>query len=349
MMQKEEFRNRIAGSLMAGAIGDALGYEVEFDRWREIERKFGKTGIRELVLHGGKALISDDTQMTLFTLEGMLLGLEREKETGYHVLPEDNIYDAYLCWLKTQYPDEATPESLWEEASELLRIPEMRHRRAPGNTCLSALCSGKMGTIEEPINHSKGCGGVMRTAPLGFTRGMGDPIVNGAKGAAIPHGHPMGYVPAGMLSGIVETILFEEKMPLEEIIFRNLKKAEAQFAGCEGMDAFSAMVRKAADLSKTDENDVAAIESIGGGWVGDEALAVAIYCVLKYENNITEALISAVNHSGDSDSTAAIAGNILGTYLGIQAIDPEWIRNTELSEKIMKMASQAADAFYPLQ
>ena len=53
-------------------------------------------------------------------------------------------------------------------SSCLLDIKEIFAQRAPGNTCISALESGAMGTIEKHINDSKGCGGVMRAAPVGM-------------------------------------------------------------------------------------------------------------------------------------------------------------------------------------
>ncbi len=61
------------GCLVGGAIGDALGWPVEFLELEEIIHRFGEGGIRDLVLSSsGKAEITDDTQMTLFTAEGIL-------------------------------------------------------------------------------------------------------------------------------------------------------------------------------------------------------------------------------------------------------------------------------------
>ena len=48
----------------------------------------------------------------------------------------------------------------------------MRQLRAPGNTCLSAVRAGVTGTVMHAINPSKGCGAVMRTAPIGLIEGV---------------------------------------------------------------------------------------------------------------------------------------------------------------------------------
>ena len=341
--------DKIKGCLMGGAVGDALGYEVEFADWNSIRRRFGNQGIQDLATHGGKARFSDDTQMTLFTCEGMVLGFWRSEERGTGAEVAWYVYQAYLCWLMTQGSKKRKKEPiepLWEHTSELLCEPGMNVRRAPGNTCLSALCSENMGTIETPLNNSKGCGGVMRTAPLGFMQCWGPPIIKGAEVGAITHGHPGGWMPAGMLSDIIFRIMYGEVKTLREIVEDSISKTISTWGDLVYTHEFIEMIRNAISLADTDTVDVDAIHSIGGGWVGDEALAIAIYCCLKYSDDLRRALISAVNHSGDSDSTGAIAGNILGAYLGYEAIPDEWIQKIELQDLILKEAediSKVAD------
>lgn len=80
------------------------------------------------------------------------------------------------------------------------------------------------------------------------------------------------------------------------------------------------MIDKAIDLANEDVDDLEAIRELGQGWVAEETLAIAIYCALKYSNDFDKALIASVNHSGDSDSTGAVTGNILGAYLGLSGI-----------------------------
>ena len=50
-------------------------------------------------------------------------------------------------------------------------MPELYSRRAPGGTCLSAIIQGNPGSVNNPINNSKGCGGIMRVAPLALHYG----------------------------------------------------------------------------------------------------------------------------------------------------------------------------------
>jgi len=342
-MDREYLYDKIAGCLMAGALGDALGLEVEFSSWDGIRRRFGEGGIRKPETHDGLARISDDTQMTLFTNEGMVLGYWRARERGIGAPVEDYIYHAYLCWYETQGCKPPRPSG-WESSSELLKVPGLHVRQAPGNTCLNALGSGRMGTVDEPVNQSKGCGGVMRTAPLGFMKCWGSPLEKGAAAAAITHGHPGGWAPGGMLSDIVHRLIYgDPTIPLEDVVLTSLRATEARWDLPE-VHAFGDKVRSAVRLSHTDTPDVEAIHSLGGGWVGNEALAIAVYSSLRHPDDIPAALISAVNHSGDSDSTGAIAGNILGARLGLKALPRNWVRRLELTDVILAQAENAVRA-----
>ena len=336
-MDKE---SKIKGCLIAGALGDALGYKVEFMTWNVIRMHYGEKGITELPLTCGKAVFSDDTQMTLFTCEAMLS--TRRKSLNWY------LQQSYLNWLRTQgvkrikhsFFKKEKVEAPPELDSSLAKIPEMNVLRAPGNTCISALCDGGTGTTSRPVNDSKGCGGVMRVAPLGFTNKWGTPALRAAEAAAITHGHPLGWMPAGMLADIIYRICHSEKS-LEEIIRDSLKTTANRWPGRD-IYTLTALVNKAIRFSKSDMADVEAIHQLGGGWVAEEALAIAIYSVLKHQDNIKDALICAVNHSGDSDSTGAIAGNILGAYLGYEAIPKDWEENLELKEVILGMAKNLA-------
>ena len=73
-----------------------------------------------------------------------------------------------------------------------------------------------------------------------------------------------------------------------------------------------------------------ALVQLGGGWVGEEALAMSLYCALAARDFET-AIIVAVNHSGDSDSTGAITGNLLGAALGMAPLPARWLKPLELA------------------
>lgn len=328
------FRDRVRGCLIAGAAGDALGYEVEFTSLGSICSRFGQAGIREYVTdrETGKAIISDDTQMTLFTANGLLL---QEGHPGERT-PESWIYTAYLDWLETQESVACPPKLCW-----LREIPELRKLRAPGGTCLNALRYGDMGSVDEPINNSKGCGGIMRVAPVavyGRTKGWdaAKTAALGAEAAAITHGHPFGWMSAAALTDIVYRILGGDDV--STAVYECMDDMERIYEDNPWSAKLTRGMRLAVGLAKNNASDAENIRQLGEGWVGEEALYIAVYCAVKYADDLDGALAAAVNHNGDSDSTGAITGNILGACLGYEAVSEKWKANLELHDVILEIA-----------
>lgn len=333
---KENYR----GCLFGGAVGDAFGSAVEFLSIDVIREKYGEAGITDLELgESGFAEITDDTQMTLFTAEGMLRAIKGGNERViWH--PTTAIYDAYQRWLVTQgYPKHEQYEDIYD--GWLLEVKELHASRAPGNTCLSALLSREMGTIEKPINNSKGCGAVMRVAPVALALPSDKEHIFkvGAESGAITHGHPSGYLSAGALAYIIAAII--EGSDLLEAVMQ----AVGVLKEYEGHEECLTALTNAVELADSGLTDSEAFEKLGEGWVGEEALAIAVYCALKYRDDFKKAIIASVNHSGDSDSTGAITGNIVGAYLGLSSIPEEWVKKLELRGVIMRMADDLLSCY----
>lgn len=328
MKRNQEF---FRGCLIGGAIGDALGWPVEFLQLHEIVKRYGPEGIQELKYNSsGKAEITDDTQMTLFTAEGILRAETRGNVKGICHQPSV-VFFAYQRWMLTQGYSRVE-EYEWIYDGWLLGLPELHSRRAPGNTCLSALENREQGSMTEPKNTSKGCGGVMRVAPAGLFYNKEQAFTMGAEFAALTHGHPSGYLSAGALSFLIASII--EGQDIKNAVKDTIMKLEDY----DNREECTQFILKALELSERDIADGDAIRQLGEGWVGEEALAISIYCSLKYQDDFKKALTTAVNHNGDSDSTGAITGNILGAYLGINRIPSDWVEHVELSESILQIS-----------
>lgn len=218
----------------------------------------------------------------------------------------------------------------------------MYSRRAPGNTCLSALEQGGEGTPENPINTSKGCGGIMRVAPIGlYFNGTRKPVEEidrlGAEAAALTHGHALGWMPAAALVHIVHEISQDDASILDAVLHA-LNKIDEIWPENKHRDYFTGLIEKAIDLASAGINDQKAIGQLGEGWVAEETLAIAVYCALKYPTDFDKALIASVNHKGDSDSTGAVTGNILGAKLGLSGIPQKYLDHLELKDVIMEIA-----------
>ena len=216
----------------------------------------------------------------------------------------------------------------------------LHHRRAPGNTCLSALMTGTFGTIEDPINHSKGCGGVMRAAPAGFfSENIEQAFRIGAETAAITHGHPSGYWSAGALAAMIHGLLAGSDLP------DAIESARALAANASRGDETAEAIGVAIALTKRGLPSSEDLEGLGGGWVGEEALSIAVACALAADEiGVEAALALAVTHSGDSDSTGSICGNLLGIVRGTRAMPAVWVNSVEGGDTIGRLAADCTAA-----
>ncbi len=328
---------RIRGSLLGGAVGDALGAAVEFLSLAQLRNQFGPAGVRDYApAYGRRGAITDDTQMTLFTAEGVLRAWVRGEQRGICGV-SGVIHHAYLRWLLTQgerpeHFDERIGTDGW-----LFATKGLHSRRAPGNTCLSALrCADSLTGPEIARNNSKGCGGVMRVAPVGLFASMigGDDRVFGmaADAAALTHGHPSGYLSAGHLAVTIASLLRGDRLPAA------LDAADVQLRAREHHGEVAEAVAAARALAAKGRPTPEEVESLGGGWVAEEALALAVCCALAAQD-FADGVLLAANHSGDSDSAAAITGNLLGAELGVTAIPAAWLDELELRLEIERLAS----------
>ncbi len=336
--EKSTVQGRFHGCLLGGAVGDALGAPVEFMSRTEILRRFGAEGITQYVpAYGDLGTITDDTQMTLFTAEGLIRGWVRGCFKGVTTYSGVTAH-AYLRWLQTQGGrpkcdiDFGADEPGW-----LFQQRQLHSRRAPGNTCLSALRA--MSSLGEPArNDSKGCGGVMRVAPVGLFvwrlrqhKSPYEAFRLGTELAALTHGHPTGALTGGVLAALILMLTdgasLREAITVAKVVLRLQPDHEETLRAIE-----MAEVLAASGLP----HDVA-IARLGQGWIAEEALAISIYCALV-ARNFKQGVIWAVNHDGDSDSTGAIVGNLLGAIHGAKAIPAEWLEPLELREVITELA-----------
>ncbi|GAA3026282.1 ADP-ribosylglycohydrolase family protein [Streptomyces glomeratus] len=334
------YRARVRGALLGGAVGDALGYPVEFVSLDRIRALHGARGVTGLVPGAGGVVgrVTDDTQMTLFTVEGLRQAHQRERHKGIGGGWSRLVREAYGRWFDTQRLS-GPPEG----ADGLAAQPWLYARRAPGNACLSGLAQdfvpdpqAELGRPGPVNSDSKGCGAVMRSAPFGLTRVPADTaFAMAARSAQTTHGHPTGYYSAGAFAAIVAHLV--EGDSLEGAVLR----AARLLARYPGHEETTDALREALDLAAEGSPTAERVETLGGGWVGEQALAIAVYCALV-EPDVRRALLLSVNHSGDSDSTGAICGNLLGAHHGDHGMPHEWLERLEGRAEITVVADDLA-------
>lgn len=337
-----ELKRRWRGCLIGGAVGDALGAPVEFKSLEEIRAELGPGGVHGyLEAFGRFGAITDDTQMAMFTTEGLLRAYTHGALQG-SVDVAAIVDHAYLRWLHTQRSSAPVQPVLdgW-----LVNETALYASRVPGATVMQSL-QRKQFPGERPRNHSKGAGGAMRVAPVGLYcarlhEGMSDERVArhalelGAEIASLTHGHPTGQLAAGAVAALVA------------LLARGRALAEALDLACAllerrpGHDETLAAIVRARELAAAGPASADQIARLGEGWIAEEAVAIAVYSALA-AGEFDAGVRLAVNHDGDSDTTGAIAGNLLGVLHGIESIPTRFTNGLELVDALVALADDLA-------
>lgn len=333
------------GCLMGYAIGDAFGAPIEFMNEVQIASVFGEEGLRQLVIPPNQkyALITDDTQLLMFTCEGLIRSQTRACRKNKERTDEGisiALHRAYLRWLYTQ----GLQTSRWGQRDYdgwLVKVKRLHAYREPGVTCLTALGKGYRGTKESPINESLGCGCVGRAMPIGLIEEEERVFEIASRSAAITHGHPIAYLSAATLAYITHGLI--EGNTILEAVTKSIERLKQEPEG----EAILSLIEKAVTLAQEGEPSKEKLESLGTGFVAHEVLAMAIYSALAYSEDYEKAILLAINQSGDSDSVGAITGGILGAYLGIEKIPAEYIQKVELHEELQTLAQDLLTWYLP--
>ena len=288
------------------AIGDALGASTEFLSLAQIKLKYGQKGITDLP---DPALYTDDTQMSIAIAEALIRSGEKDIE---EIMV--GVKDEFIKWYHS--PD---------------------NTRAPGRTCLTGVAKMEQGLhwSESGVAGSKGCGSAMRAAPIGYLY-QNDPgklrEVAHATGICT-HGHPTADAACIGAAYLV-------KLALDGITPENMINDLLDFTGGISGEWDKAIVKVKKCLDWEDEEK--ALKYLGEGWIGEEAVALSLYCFLKYPDSYEKVVIRGANTDGDSDSIACIGGSLSGAYLGADAIPNHWIQQIEKTEYLDELAERFA-------
>lgn len=303
---------RAQAILLGAAIGDALGYPVEFRPLPQIKADYGPAGITELP---DPALFTDDTQMTIALTEGVLnAGLDAEIDAIMQ-----SVGERFSAWYARQ--------------------SEPGYARAPGSACLagSARFASGIPWQQSGGEGSKGCGAAMRVAALGYLYQHDAVRLKevAAASALITHRHPVALASAVGAAFAVKYAL--DGVPVGDL----MRRIDEVTRGLS--DEFSDTLLRLGHVGGWVDEE-AAMRHIGEGWVGDEAVALALYCVIRHPNDYVACIRRGANMTGDSDSVASIAGGIFAARLGIEAIPAAWRSRIEGRATLTDLAARMAAA-----
>ncbi|MFX1253644.1 MAG: ADP-ribosylglycohydrolase family protein [Promethearchaeota archaeon] len=297
-------KDKIYGYLFGSALGDALGAPVEFMPLELIKSRYGEAGIQ---MPPKSAIWTDDTEMMISLTKGLLpVFLEDSLETIMQ-----SVSKSFIAWLDN---------------------PGL----APGNTCMRGAYALKQGVNwrKSGVKTSKGCGSAMRSGTVGLFYHNNPPKlreVASASGIAT-HGHPTADAACIGAAFLIKYAL-EGKDPAyyPELLLNVVGGISNEFD--EIISNTDMLVKELVPPSK-------ALPQLGQGWVGEEAVALALYCVMTNPNDYVAGVRQAVNITGDSDSVGCIAGGILGTRLGVQGIPDDWIERLDEKDRLIKLGEE---------
>ena len=330
-------RDRIRGAMIGCAAGDALGYPVEALSEAAIVERYGLRGITDYDLdENGTARITADTQLMLLSANGILFAHTRGALRGI-MAPVYPYFDAfYMDWYRLQTTERASRSRVgWINA-----YPALSAKRAPSPTSMRVFSSDKFGSMDEPVNDSKGSGCLLRTVPIGLSY-SDDPaylLDLAANTAALTHGNEVAWMASRALALIISLIIHQE-LSITEAVNKTLKALDKSFPDSRTVVyELSRTIRSAMSLATSASSDLDAIHALGKGWVAEEALAIGLLSALRHENDIAGAMTFAANHGGDSNTTAAIAGTLVGARIGFNAIPDRFVDRLELVDVILELA-----------
>ena len=260
---------RIMNSIRMGALCDALGEPLEF-----------KTKDFDNVTYDDYE-ITDDTQMTLFVMEGLTQG---------------NVKEALLEWYCTQsYGNDIKDPICW-----FYKDKRMHKQMAPGCTCISSL-EELYYNNEREKNNSKGNGALIRSAPYGMLNCDSVEAYEKAYNSAVSSG----------IFAYMINIILKENISIEEAT----KRAIEYLKDIKNTEEIIKLLESALYLSNNPDKNP--YDYLGEGWVAEECLAIAVYSALFYEKtkDLNKAIKLAIHHKGDSDSTGAVFGNLVGLFI----------------------------------
>ncbi len=289
------------------ALGDALGYATEFLSLAQIKQQFGANGICD---PPDPALYSDDTQMTLALTRGLLeAGLKADLDVQM-----TSVGSHFIEWLHSK-----------------------ENNRAPGKTCIAGIERFEAGSSWHTagISQSKGSGSAMRMATLGYLYCDDEARLREVARASggITHRHPT--ADAAALAAAYAVKLALDGVPVAQFLPRIM-------AFTDGISAeFDAVLYRIGHAGAW-TNEEAALDHIGLGWTGEEAVALALYCVIRYPDDYAACIRRAANSNGDSDTIACIAGGIMGARLGLNTIPAAWRARCEHRDLLVDLARRMA-------
>nr|WP_246300652.1 ADP-ribosylglycohydrolase family protein [Actinopolyspora biskrensis] len=347
------WQSRFVRCVRGCAAGEALGGAVTAETWREIRDRYGSEGIREYVPAGyPSGRIGSETQLLLFTLEGVVRAGVAGRGDDSPRLPTRQVQHACQRWLHTQHLSWARAAGEFlstapEPDGWLVEQRALFQTRTPGRTMMRTLIAfakgqREMGAPETPDNDSDGSTALLRAVPAAlWSREDAETFHAAAELASLTHGHRDVRLSTGVLAVLVARLLRGASIP------------EGITAALETLDEHPesgnvrAGVTAALELAESGVVPPEHVENtLGSGFKAVEALGIGLYSALSAHGDFAQGLRTAVNHSGNSAACGAVSGGLLALS-SPETMGEHWFLELELRDTVERMATDATLEFGP--
>lgn len=347
--------SKFRGMFLAEACGDALGYPLDKLSVKKIIRLYGPFGLRTPVRTKKtqfQAQVSANTQTMLATADGIFWA------DAKHLACAEGVYRGYMRWFYSQTGEEPRRgQRTWmrrqphERAFCLVREKFMHARRSMGDTSLAALESMERGSLKNKVNDNPNSEPLVRSAPLGllYAGRPKEAFYEGVRCAVLTHSHPLSYYSAATVAAIIAALAGGLSLP------KALAEAARLLSEADGTDEILAMLEAAVQQANEHPagrdapwSHIDSLTSFGAGEAAQEALAIAVYCVMACDDPF-EALITAANHDGRSSVTAALAGAIEGVRFGSEFLPSSWVDSLEQHDLIGEVGEKVFETYEKAQ
>ncbi|CAM5260261.1 ADP-ribosylglycohydrolase family protein [Streptomyces tanashiensis] len=330
--EQQDFRARVRGCLLGGALGDALGAGGDGRTLAELREAHGPDGLGDPVpAFGRRGAVTAATQMALFTVDGLIRAQVRRDTGAWH--PPTDVHRAHLRWAATQRdwgPDERRKDNGWLAREEWLYA-----RRNPPRACLTGLGDDLLGTLDKPKNpDAADSGALVRSAPFGLLVGWEPQLVCqlAVECAAQTHGAAAAGLAAGAFAVTVHGLARGGSVEAA------VAGAVEQLAVRPGHEPVTEALDRALGAVREGAPDADRVTALGAGEdLAEGQLAAAVYCALVGED-VRHGLRLAVNHDGPSAVTGALTGALLGALHGETALPPAWLAELEGRATVLELA-----------
>lgn len=309
-----------AGCLVGGALGDALGYS--------------------LIQDSSELVLSDVTQLALFTIEGLLWSDLRKKRFG-KASYASSCFFSYQRWLSTQGKKLGDPDYAWvlddkrfEIRSGLRQAKELNHVRSTDSSMadiLSGIVNQDYGTKETPINSRKDDSVLTMGVPIGlyFMDQPKQAFEVASDIAVMTHGHPSAYLSCGLYAAIISFVA--SGSDLGEAVYHAL----SLLGGYHGSYEVSSAVLEALEQAKKHDEFELDMDKKSAAYT----LAYGLYCAVQCEADFEEAVILAIQGKHKKEM-GAVCGSLIGAVQGLSGVPEDAVSYLEGKDIIIKMANQ---------